>query len=125
MGLLLRIAGLTLALFCWFNPLGFEKLFLTSLFILGFDMMGSLMKLVVFTLNFVFPVFGESFNEFSWTLLIMFMVDLILKIVKVEGFYKMAIRPLIVFLAAFLSVGLQPAIVIGGIDLLINPTHKN
>ena len=123
--MLLKIAGLAIALFCWFNPLGFDSLFIVSLFILGFDMMGTMTKFIVFAINFVFPVFGGTFNEFSWTLLIMFMGELIMMIISVERFYKVIIRPAVVFVAALLSVGIQPALVIAGIDLLINLTHKN
>ncbi len=123
--MLLKIAGLAIALFCWFNPLGFDSLFIVSLFILGFDMMGTMTKFIVFSINFIFPVFGETFNEFSWTLLIMFMGELIMMIISVERFYKVIIRPAVVFVAALLSVGIQPALVIAGIDLLINLTHKN
>ena len=124
MKILLRIVGIVLALFAWFNPLGLGMLLRASLFILGFDMMGIAAKIGIFALNFFVPVFGEAFGIFSWTLLLLFGSELVILLTKVAQGYRLAIKPLAVFVATFLSLGLQPAIAIAGIDLLINMTDR-
>ncbi len=113
-----------MTLFCWFNPAGFDSQLLTAFFILGFDMMGIVLKLAVFSLNFAFPVFGERFTMFSWALLFMFMSELIMMIFEVDKPYEIYVKPIIVLGAAFPSIGFQAALVIAGIDLLINLTDK-
>jgi len=120
----LTIAGLLIALIAWFNPFGFDMLTRVALFILGFDMMRMLAKLAVFTLSFFFPVFGDAFGAFSWTLLLLFAAELIIMVIEVERPYRLFVKPAAVFATAFLSLGLQPALVVAGIDLLINLTHK-
>lgn len=124
MKLALNVAGLLVALFAWFNPLSFGMFVRISLFILGFDMMSIYAKVAVFALNFFFPVFGDAFGAFSWTLLLLFMSELIIAAVEVERPYKLLVKPVAVFVTAFLSLGLQPALIVAGIDLLINLTHK-
>jgi len=119
-----NILGLAIAICAWFNPLGFETLLRISLFILGFDMMGMPAKLGVFALNLFFPVFGDAFGSFSWILLILFVSELIIMAVNVERPYRLLVKPAAVFATAFLSLGFQPALIVAGIDLLINLTHK-
>jgi len=121
---LLKIAGLVLAMFCWFNPAGLDAIILLPLFILAFDMMGMWMKLIVFAVSIAFPVFGDAFGSFSWMLLLMFAADVVLKLLEIERPYKILVKPAAVFVVAFSAIGLQPALVIAGIDLLINLTSK-
>jgi hypothetical protein len=120
----LTLAGLFLALFAWFNPLGLDILIRVALFILGFDMIEMPAKLAVFALNFFFPVFGDAFGIFSWTLLFLFMSELIIAVIEVERPYRMFVKPVAAFATAFLSLGLQPALIIAGVDLVINLTQK-
>jgi len=121
---LLKIAGLILAMFCWFNPAGLDAMILLPLFILAFDMMGMWMKLIVFVISVAFPIFGDAFGSFSWMLLFMFGADAVLKLLEIERPYKVLVKPVAVFAVAFFAIGLQPALVIAGIDLLINLTSK-
>lgn len=121
---LLRLAGIALALFAWFDPLGLEMLLRVSLFILGFDMMGIIAKIGIFALNFFFPFFGNTFGIFSWTLLLLFASELAILLTPIAEEYRLVIKPLAVFVAGFLSIGLQTALVVAGIDLLINMTDR-
>lgn len=121
---LLTVVGLFVALFAWFNPFGVDMLVRVALFILGFDMMNMAVKLGVFALNFFFPVFGDAFGTFSWTLLFLFMAELIIIVIEADKPYRLFVKPAAVFATAFLSLGLQPALIVAGIDLLINLTHK-
>jgi len=124
MKIFLRLAGVALALLAWFDPLGLGALPRMSLFILGFDMMGIAAKFGIFALNFFVPVFGDSFGVFSWTLLLLFASELAVLLTPVAEEYRLAIKPATVFIAAFLSLGLQPALIVAGADLLINMTDK-
>jgi len=115
---------LLVALFAWFNPLALDMLVRVALFILGFDMMGMAAKLAVFALNFFWPVLGDAFGTFSWTLLLLVAAELIIMIIEVERPYRLFVKPAAVFATAFISLGLKPALIVAGIDLLINLTHK-
>ena len=121
---LLTFAGLLLTLFAWFNPFALDTLLCVALFILGFDMMAMSAKVIVFALNFLFPAFGDAFGAFSWALLLLFMAELVITVVEAERPYRLLVKPAAVFGTAFISLGLQPALVVAGIDLLINLTHK-
>lgn len=121
---LLTIIGLVVALFAWFNPLGLDMLARTALFILGFDMMGVIVKILIFWTNFAFPIFGEQFDTFSWTLLMLLLTEMVLVALAADRPYRLVIKPLVVFAAIFISFGLQPALAVAGIDLLVNLTHK-
>ncbi len=124
MKVLLTIAGLIIALIAWFNPFALDMLVRIALFILGFDMMGMMAKLGVFVLNFFFPVFGDAFGMFSWMLLLLFISELLIIIIEVDRPYRLIVKPTAVFATAFFSLGMQPALVVAGTDLLINLTHK-
>lgn len=124
MGTLLTIVGIVIALFAWFNPFGLDMLARIALFILGFDMMGVIVKILIFWINFAFPIFGEEFNSFSWTLLMVMFSEMLLVTLGADRPYRLIIKPLVIFAAFFVSFGLQPALVVAGIDLLMNLTHK-
>jgi hypothetical protein len=120
---LINAIGLVLVILSWFNPFGLGLQVRIILFIIGFDMMSILPKVGVFLLNLLFP-FSTAFGYLSWTLLILFFSELSIAYTKVYKPYRLVIKPLAVFIVAFLALGLQPALVAAGIDLLINLTHK-
>jgi len=124
MGALRTLAGLLITLFVWFNPFALGMLVRVALFILGFDMIGMGVKIAVFVLNFFFPVFGDTFGTFSWTLLLLVLAELVIATIEVERPYRLLVKPAAVFITAYLALGLQPALVVAGTDLLINLTHK-
>jgi hypothetical protein len=121
---LLTIVGLAVALFSWFNPLGLDLFLRAALFILGFDMMGAVLQILVFGLSFLFPFFGEEFSMFSWTLLIMVLSELVLMTLDADRPFRIIVKPMVVFVAVFISLGPQPALALAGTDLLINMTTK-
>jgi len=124
MGTLRTLVGLLITLFVWFNPFALDMLVRVALFILGFDMIGMVAKIAVFVLNFFFPVFGDAFGTFSWTLLLLVMAELVITTIEAERPYRLLVKPAAVFAAAFLALGLQPALIVAGTDLLINLKHK-
>jgi len=86
--------------------------------------MGVVVKILIFWLNFAFPVFGENFNSFTWTLLLMLFSEMILVALGADRPYRFIIKPGVVFVAVFVSLGFQPALILAGIDLLMNMLHK-
>jgi len=121
--MLFTLVGLVLVLLSWFNPLSFSITIRIILFILGFDMMAILPKIGVFVLNTVFPL-GQAFGYLSWTLLLLFAAELMIACTEAYKSYRLIIKPAAVFIVAYLSLGLQLALIAAGIDLLINLTHK-
>ena len=124
MGIFGNILGLALVVLAWFDPFGFSLLIRIVLFILGFDMMGLVPKIGLFAIYFFYPVFGTAFGNLSWTLILLFAAEIVLMIVKLEVPFRFFVKPLAVFVTAYLALGFQPALIAAGIDLLFNLTHK-
>jgi hypothetical protein len=120
----MTIVGIILAVIAWFNPFALDMLIRVAIFIIGFDMMGIWPKVIIFLIGFFFPFFGESFGMFSWALVFILLAELLVIVLGAGKPYRLFIKPSAVFLTAFFSLGLQPALVVVGIDLLINLTHK-
>jgi hypothetical protein len=118
------MVGITISLLAWFNPLGLAMPMRIALFILGFDMMGVIVKILIFWFNFAFPAFGDGFSYFSWTLLVLLFSEMLAVALSVDRMYRLIVKPAIVFAAVFISLGFQLALVIAGIDLLMNLAHK-
>ena len=124
MNVLKNIIGIALVLLAWFDPLGWSMFVSIALFILGFDMIGIYFKVGIFAVNFFFPVFGEAFGYLSWTLLMLVLPELMLIAIGIYRPYNFVVKPTAVFAVAFLALGLQPALVVAGTDLVINMTDK-
>lgn len=124
MKLLTTIIGLVIVLFAWFNPFSLDILVCVAIFIIGFDMMGIAVKVIVFVLSMILPFFGDALGMLSWTLVFVLLGELLVITIGVGKQYKLFIKPLMVFVTALLSIGFQPALIVAGTDLLINMTHK-
>jgi hypothetical protein len=85
-------------------------------------MMSILPKVGIFILNVFFPF--EQLAYLSWTLLILFVAELAIAYTDAYKPYRLIIKPVAVFAVAYISLGLQPALIAAGLDLLINLTHK-
>ena len=124
MNIYTTVIGLALAMVAWFNPFSLDMMVRIAVFILGFDMIWIGAKVAMFALVFAFPVFGDGLGTFSWTLMFLVLAEVMIMVLGAGKPYRMAIKPIAVFSTAFLSLGLQPALVVAGTDLLINLTHK-
>jgi len=121
MGLITSVIGLLLAAFAWFNPLALPFALQIALFILGFDMSGLLGKIALFALLFFLPpVFGPDVGAFVVTLFIMLVVELLIFAFELDRLYRLVLKPAAVFVAAYIAIGLDAALVLAGIDLVIN-----
>ena len=124
MGIFGNIFGLALVIIAWFNPLEFDFLIRVIIFILGFDMMGLVPKIGLFTIYFFYPIFGLTFGYLSWTLLLLFLTEIVLSILQLEAPFRFFVKPLAVFVVALVVLDFQLAIITAAIDLLFNLTHK-
>lgn len=125
MGMLTRVAGVALAVLAWFNPLGLPFALCVALFILGFDLSGMLGKLALFAFIIFFPVsFGAEVGAFVIALFVMLVVELLLFAFELDRLYRLVLKPGAVFVAAYLALGLQPALIVAGVDLLANMLSK-
>jgi len=120
-----RAAGIALAALAWFDPLGLPLALRVAVFILGFDMSGLVGKLAIFALVFMLPpVFGPEVGAFALALVIMLVAELVLFAFELDRLYRLLLKPAAVFAATFLALGLQPALIVAGADLLVNMASK-
>jgi hypothetical protein len=119
MNILRQVIGLTLITIAWFNPLSLGESFRIVLFILGFDMISLLVKFIVFGIDYFLGI------GIGWVLILSIIADLVTKFLFVKSYLDLALKPLAVFAILYLSnLGLEIAIIVAGIDLLLNMTKK-
>lgn len=114
MGILREIIGFALIALAWFDPFGFDIMIRILMFVLGFDLMSIIPKIGIFVIDYLF-----GFSWLGWTLLILVATELITMLI-VGKIIRLIVKPLAVFTVSFLALGLQPALIIAGIDLLLN-----
>jgi len=119
MGLFRSLLGIALVMVAWFNPLGIDLYLRILMFILGFDMMSIVLKVGIFVIGF-FGVFPGVTN-LGFTLLILMAVEIITTLLIVGLIARMILKPLAVFVVAFLAgISLQPSLIVAAIDLILN-----
>jgi hypothetical protein len=124
MGLIRDAIGLILIFLAWFNPFNFGLPIQIALFIIGFDAMGIVMKLLLFIVNFFFLPLGDSGSFLIWTLLLLMSVEIALSLLEKLFFLTMIVKPLIVFITIFFGMNnFQLALIVAGIDLILNLKH--
>ena len=125
MGFIREIIGFILVFIAWYNPFNLNQMLLISIFILGFDAMSLVPKSILFVIYLFFPFLGLSFGYLSWTLILLACAELVIWILKTEKPVNRIIKPLVVFITAYLALkDFQLALMIAGIDLLLNLTYK-
>jgi hypothetical protein len=125
MGFLREAIGFTLIFLAWYNPFNLNQVLLISIFILGFDAMSLVPKSILFVGYHLFPFLGLYLGYLSWALILLVCVELIILILKIQKPINLLIKPLAVFITAYLAVkDFQLALIVAGIDLLLNLTHK-
>ena len=115
MGFLREIIGFVLVFVAWFDPLGLDLMIRVLIFILGFDLMSLVPKVGVFVLDYFI-----GFGYLGFTLLILLVIEVITTFLLIGIIIKLILKPLAVFGISFLYFGLQPALILAGIDLLLN-----
>lgn len=109
-----ELIGFVLVVLAWFNPFGSDIMIRILFFILGFDFMSIIPKLAVFVLDYL-----VGFTWLGFTLLILVAAEIVVMLLGIKKI-NLIVKPISVFAVGFLAVGLQPALIIAGIDLLLN-----
>jgi len=124
MSLIRDAIGLVLVLLAWFNPFNFGLPIQIVLFVIGFDAIGIVFKLLMFVLNFFFPMLGEPGNFLVWTLLLLMGAEVAVSLLEKFSFLIRIAKPLIVFATIFFGMNnFQLALIVAGIDLILNLKH--
>lgn len=113
MRFLFELIGLAMILFSWFNPFGLDMMIRVLIFLLGFDMFGIIPKIAIFVIDYLF-----GFAWLGWTLLIMVAAEAIVMLISKK--INLIVKPVAIFAVSYLALGLQPALITAGIDLLLN-----
>jgi hypothetical protein len=119
MGILRQVIGLALIIIAWLNPMNLGENFRIVLFILGFDMISLLVKFVAFGIDYFLGM------DIGWVLILSIIADIVTKFFFAKSFLDLVLKPLAVFAILYLSnLSLEIAIIVAGIDLLLNMTKK-
>jgi len=114
MKLLRELIGFVLIILAWFNPFNFDSMIRILIFVLGFDAMSIIPKLAIFVLDYLI-----GFAWLGFTLLILVAAEIIVMLLGIKKI-KLIVKPIAVFAVSFLAFGFQPALIVAGIDLLLN-----
>ena len=118
MGIFRQLLGLSLIFISWFNPLSLTSEWRVILFILGFDLVSLLPKVIIFGLDFFFELLEPLL---AWTVLLLIIVELLARFL-ISGFLlNFIIKPIILFLVGYLN-GLSTSLclIISTIGVAIN-----
>ncbi len=120
MDILKQTIGLALIILAWLDPLELGMTFQVLLFILGFDLVHLIPKVIIFMLDYFYDLSG-----LGWMLLLLIGVESALELLKIKSFINLVAKPLVVFLIIYFNnLGLELAVIIAGIDLLLNIGKK-
>jgi len=120
MDILKQLLGLLLIIIAWVDPFELGTSFQVLFFILGFDLTGLIIKLVLFAVDMLFKISG-----LGWYLLIFISVEILFHAIKLKKLLSYLIKPIVVFLIIFMNgLGWELGIIVGGIDLLLNFSKK-
>ncbi|HKZ45726.1 MAG TPA: hypothetical protein VJ343_03410 [archaeon] len=114
MKFLRELVGFALVVLSWFNPFSFDLMVRILIFVLGFDLMSILPKLFIFVLDYL-----VGFSWLGFTLIILVAAEIVFILLEVKRI-RLIVKPIAVFIVSFLSFGFQPALIVAGIDLLLN-----
>jgi len=116
-----NLLGLVLILLAWFNPFGLIFPFRLAFFILGFDLARWITKLLLFVINFFFPLLGEKGLFLVWTLLFLLVLEFIFSHSKIFKALMITSKLLVIFFSVWFGLkDFQLALIIAGIDLILN-----
>jgi hypothetical protein len=119
MNILRQVIGLVLIIIAWVNPLNLGENFRIILFILGFDMIFLFIKFLVFGIDYFLGI------GIGWFLIFSIIAEVVTKFFFAKSFLGLLLKPLAVFAILYLSnLSLEIAIIVAGIDLLLNMTKK-
>ena len=119
MKLLREVIGLALIIIAWVDPLNLQDNIRMVFFILGFDMISLFIKFIAFGIDY-FVGLGIGL-----VLIFSILAEIITKFFFSKSLLSLVLKPLAVFAILYLSnLSLEIAIIVAGIDLLLNMTKK-
>ena len=120
MNILRETIGLAFIILAWLDLLELGIIFRVLFFIIGFDLMSLISKIMIFGLDYYLDILG-----LGWTLLLLIGAEAAVSVLKLSLYLNTIIKPLIVFLIVYLNeFGLTLALIIAGMDLILNATKK-
>ncbi|MFH8080900.1 MAG: hypothetical protein QXO84_03415 [Candidatus Aenigmatarchaeota archaeon] len=93
-----QFIGLFLVILSWSDPLDWGEDFQIVFFIIGFDMMSILFKLIIFSIDYFWDISG-----YGLFLLIQVAEDIIFDIFTIGRIVELIVKPLVVFLIIYIN----------------------
>lgn len=115
-----QVFGLILIFASWIDPFQLGQEFQIVAFILGFDIMTIIPKVVIFGIDYFWDISG-----YGLFLLLQLAEDLIFHFFTIGRIIELITKPTIVFLIIFINgFGFWLALIVAGIDFLLNLQNK-
>ena len=112
--------GLLLITLAWIDPFSLGVNYQVLFFILGFDLMHIVPKVIVFVADLFLEISG-----LGWLLIILLGVEFLIFIFKLKTLVGLIVKPLVVFgVIYFNRLGWELGVIVAGIDLLLNYSKK-
>jgi len=125
MNILRQTIGLVLIVIAWIDPFSLGLPFRIVLFVLGFDMLSLIIKFGIFIAEYLLSRFFGFGVGIGWVLILLVIAELVTRFLFLKSIVDLIIKPLAVFVILFYSgIMWEAAIVVAGIDLLLNLTKK-
>ena len=120
MNIFKQLLGLLLIVTSLIDPFELGSSFQVLFFILGFDLTGLILKLLLFAADMFFKISG-----LGWYLAIFIAVEVLFNLLNLKKLLGYVVKPMVVFLIIFMNgFGWELGIIVGGIDLLLNFSKK-
>jgi len=115
-----QLLGILLIVLAWLDPFELGTSFQVLFFILGFDLVGFFMQIVIFAADMLLGI-----SDLGWHLIIFIMVEGLFYFLKIKTLFSYVVKPLVVFGIIFMGgFGWELGVIVGGIDLLLNVGKK-
>jgi len=125
MNILRQTIGLILIVIAWIDPFSLGLPFRIVLFVLGFDMLSLVIKVGIFIVEYVLSHYFGFGVGIGWFLILLLVAELMTKFLLFKWIVDLIIKPVLVFVILFYNgIIWEAAIIVAGIDLLLNLTKK-
>lgn len=125
MNIVRQTIGLALIVIAWIDPFSLGLPFRIVLFVLGFDMLSLIIKIGIFIAEYLLSYFFEFGVGIGWVLILLIIAEVVTKFLFFKWIIDLIIKPVAVFVILFYSgIIWEAAIIVAGIDLLLNLTKK-
>jgi hypothetical protein len=120
MNILKQLIGLLLITLAWIDPFSLGVNYQVLFFIIGFDLMHIIPKVIIFLADLFLDISG-----LGWLLIILLGVEFLIYVFKLKTLVGLFVKPLVVFGIIYLNgLGWELGVIVAGIDLLLNYSKK-